>query len=70
MPEVVENGVTSWLAPFRSVDGLAQCIEAAIGNPEMTYRAGLAGRERVKQMFTWDKTAATMLEGIKKVTRR
>ncbi|NIV70968.1 MAG: glycosyltransferase [Phycisphaerae bacterium] len=67
VPEVVENGVTGWLAPLHRVDRLAQCIEEAIWHPETTYRAGLAGRERVKQMFTWEKTAATILEGIKKL---
>lgn len=68
VPELVENDVTGWLAPLRQVDMLAQCIEEAIRQPEMTYRAGLAGRERVKKMFTWEKTAATILEGIEKLS--
>ena len=68
VPEVVEDGVTAWLAPIRDVDGLAERIEAAVRNPEMTYRAGLAGRERVKRMFTWHKTAETILEGIRAVS--
>ena len=64
VPEVVENGVTAWLAPFRQVDRLARCIEEAVQDPERTYRVGLAGRERIAQNFTWKKTAATILEGI------
>ncbi len=68
VPEVVEHGVTAWLAPVRDVDGLARHIEAAVNDPEMAYRAGLAGRERVARMFTWDKTARTILDGIRAVS--
>jgi len=67
VPEVVEDGVTAWLAPFRRVDELARYIEKAVQNPEMTYRAGLAGRDRIGRMFTWDRTAATVLDGIQAV---
>ena len=67
VPEVVENGVTAWLAPFREVNQLSECIEEAIKDPKATYQAGLAGRERVKEMFTWEKTGATMFKGIQTV---
>ena len=67
VPEVVENGVTAWLAPFREVKKLSECIEGAIRDPKTTYQAGLAGRKRVKEMFTWEKTGEIMLEGIQKV---
>lgn len=64
VPEVVKNGSTGWLAPFREVEQLAQCIVKAVQQPEAAYRAGLAGRERVKRKFTWESTAATIFEGI------
>ncbi len=64
VPEVIEHNVTGWLAPLRQVEQLTDCIEKAIQDPETTYRAGLAGRERVKRMFTWEKTAQTILAGI------
>lgn len=64
VPEVIENNVTGWLAPLQQVDQLTDCIEKAIQDPETTYQAGLAGRERVKRMFTWEKTAQTILAGI------
>ena len=67
VPEVVEDGVTAWLAPFRQVNQLAQLIESAICHPEQTYQAGLAGRERIKRLFTWEKTAASMFEKIQTV---
>lgn len=66
VPEVVENGVTAWLAPFREINNLSRCIEEAIKDPKAAYQAGLAGRERVKEKFTWEKTGATMFEGIQK----
>ncbi len=64
VPEVIEHNVTGWLAPLRHVDQLANYIEKAIQDLEATYRAGLAGRERVKRMFTWEKTAQAILAGI------
>lgn len=67
VPEVVENNITGWLAPTGKVDRLSQFIEEAVRHPKRTYQAGLAGRERVKQMFTWEKTAETMFEKIQTV---
>jgi glycogen synthase len=63
VPEVVEDGVTAWLAPFRDVEALAKCIETSIGDPEMTWRAGLAGRERILSTFRWERTAELVIEG-------
>lgn len=63
VPEVVENGVSGWLAPFRQIDRLADCIEQAVKDPKATYEAGLAGRERVKSIFRWERTAEIILNG-------
>ncbi|MCZ6820495.1 MAG: glycosyltransferase family 4 protein, partial [Calditrichaeota bacterium] len=68
VPEVVENNVTGWLAPIGQVDSLAERIESAMRDPKGTYNAGLAGRERVKAMFTWEKTAKTILEGARAIS--
>ena len=64
VPEVVENGVSGWLVPLGSVDGLAAAIAEAMDDPARSHRAGLAGRERVTRLFTWEKTAAATLEGL------
>jgi glycosyltransferase involved in cell wall biosynthesis len=61
VPEIVENGNTAWLVPLRDVDALARAIEASMRDPEVTYQAGLAGRERVRAMFRWEETAARVL---------
>ena len=66
VPEVVEHGVTGWLAPLRKVDRLADYIEQAIRNPELTHQAGLAARERMR-MLKWKGTAAIVVKGIASV---
>lgn len=67
VPEIIKHGFTGWLAPYRKVDKLAEYIEQAIKNPVATYRAGLAGREQVKRLFTWEKTAKTILQGLQDI---
>ena len=64
VPEVVENGVTGWLAPTGDVDGLARLIEERLADPDGTHRAGVLGRERVRANFTWDRTASILLRGL------
>ena len=62
VPEVVANGETGWLAPFRDVDRLAAMIETAMRDPAATYRTGLAARERAKRIFDWENTARIILD--------
>ncbi|MGB6299896.1 MAG: glycosyltransferase family 4 protein [Rivularia sp. (in: cyanobacteria)] len=64
IPEIVENGVTGWLAPHKHVDKLAQAITEAIQNPEKTFHMGMKGRDRVTKLFSWENTAKLILEGI------
>jgi glycosyltransferase involved in cell wall biosynthesis len=64
VPEVVVDGVTGWLAPVHDIDALANCIEAALNDPAKSYQMGLAGRERSSQHFTWEKTAAAIMNGL------
>jgi len=67
LPEVIENGVTGWLAPFRDVDKLADCIESALEDSERTYQFGMAGRERVARLFTWEKTGEVIFSRIQEL---
>jgi glycosyltransferase involved in cell wall biosynthesis len=60
----VVDGVTGWLAPVHDIDALANCIEAALNDPAKSYQMGLAGRERSSQHFTWEKTAAAIMNGL------
>jgi len=69
VPEVVEDGVTAWLAPLRDVDALAGCIETAMSDPEAAWRAGLAGRKRALTEFRWERTAERIIEGVRSVSK-
>ena len=64
VPEIVEHDRTGWLAPFQDIDALSQCLETALRDAATTRAAGIAGRERAKQNFTWENTASTILSGI------
>lgn len=67
IPEVVEKNVTGWLVPFGRVDLLAAGIIDAIQNPQKAFRMGLAGKERINKLFSWGKTAETMLTNLEKI---
>jgi glycosyltransferase involved in cell wall biosynthesis len=62
VPEVVEDGVTAWLAPVRDVAALAERLHAACADPEGAHRMGLAGRARVLARFRWEETAERLLD--------
>jgi glycosyltransferase involved in cell wall biosynthesis len=70
VPEVVQKGVTGWLAPLGHVELLAEAIIAAMQDPEKSFQMGLAGRERVTQLFSWEQTAMAILHGIEEAKRR
>ena len=67
VPEVVEDGVTGWLAPAQDVEGLAECLAAALGDPDETRRRGAAARDRVRRLFTWAHTADTILGKLEEI---
>ena len=70
VPEVVEKDVTAWLVPKGRVDLLAQSIIEAMDNPKRTFQMGLAGRERVIRMFTWQQTAETILRCVEEIKKK
>jgi glycosyltransferase involved in cell wall biosynthesis len=65
VPEIVLDGETGWLAPTGDVDGLAARLIDALADPRETFARGLAGRERVRREFTWERTAATILSRLR-----
>ncbi|WP_009632906.1 glycosyltransferase family 4 protein [Synechocystis sp. PCC 7509] len=64
VPEIVEKDVTGWLVPLDRVDLLAGAAIAAMEDPQKTFAMGLAGRERVARLFSWEQTALAILKGI------
>lgn len=65
--EVVEDGVSGWLAPLRDVKALAAHLGHALADPAAVGRAGAAARERVARLFTWERTGQTILDGVGRV---
>ena len=57
VPEIVENGITGWLTPKGQVNRISAAILEAIKKPQQTFQMGLAGRERVNELFSWSRTA-------------
>ncbi len=61
VPEIVIDGETGWLAPVGDVESLTACLAQALADPRETFSRGLAGRERVRREFSWERTAAAIL---------
>lgn len=70
IPEIVEQSITGWLAPPQQTDRLADAVIEAMQDPAKTFQMGLAGRERVSQFFSWEKTTQAILQGIEDARRR
>jgi glycosyltransferase involved in cell wall biosynthesis len=70
VPEIVEPNVTGCLAPLEQTNLLADGILDAMKDPERTFRMGMAGRDRMQQRFSWEKTAEAILKGIEQVKQR
>ncbi|QKG84475.1 glycosyltransferase [Kroppenstedtia pulmonis] len=64
IPEVVKDGVTGTLLTRRSLQHqLAPVCNDLLSHPEKMRKQGLAGRRRVEEYFSWDRTA-DQLNGI------
>jgi glycosyltransferase involved in cell wall biosynthesis len=57
LPEVVEDGVTGILVPPGDAPALAKAMRTLMDDADLRRRMGLAGRERVLEMFNWRKAA-------------
>lgn len=50
--EAVEDGVTGFLVASEDVDGMSQAILRLLRDPDAATAMGLAGRQRVRELFT------------------
>ena len=57
LPEVVANGESGLVVPPMDPEALAEAILALLSNPVLRESMGNKGRERVQQLFTWQKAA-------------
>ncbi len=55
IPELVDDGVSGFLVPQRSIKLLANKIEYLINNPNLWYKMGLAGYKKVKDGYDKEK---------------
>lgn len=57
IPEVVEDGKTGILVEPGRADTFGDAVEFLINHPEKMRQMGIEGIRRVKENFTWEKTA-------------
>ena len=62
LPEVVVDGETGILVERGDHEGLAAAISRLLADPHLRERMGAAGRERVRQLFTWERNVARLEE--------
>ncbi|MCX2930755.1 glycogen synthase [Mycobacterium sp. CVI_P3] len=74
IPEVVDAGVTGTLVHYEAADpvgfeaGLAEAVNALVGDPDRARRFGAAGRQRCIDEFSWAHIAEQTLEIYRKVS--
>jgi glycosyltransferase involved in cell wall biosynthesis len=61
-PEVVADGVTGFLVPPGDAAAIAERVSTLLGDRERATRMGVAGRDRMRRLFTFDAQAAAYLE--------
>ncbi len=67
IPEVVTDGLNGCLYNPGDLNGLTQCLEELIANPECAKRMGAAGYERVKKEYSIEVSATRTLEMYRKL---
>lgn len=60
VPEIVEDGVSGLLVRPGDPAGLGKAIELLIKDRGLREKVAAAGRERVKELFSWDRIAGTL----------
>jgi glycosyltransferase involved in cell wall biosynthesis len=62
LPEFIEDGVTGTLVPPANIPALYRAILEKLENPDRAQTLADAGRETVRQRFSWDQSAQKMTE--------
>ena len=69
VPELVEHGATGWLAEMGRPERLAELVAAALADPTGTHQAGLRGRERARERWSWRRAAEATLAALEEGRR-
>ena len=59
--EVVADGETGFVVPKENPEAAADAIQRFIDNPDLRRTMGAAGRQRVAQLYDWEKNVDTMI---------
>lgn len=62
LPEVVEDGVTGFVVTPNNPDALAEKIQWLRGHPAAARAMGAAARQRVVELFTWERVVDRCLQ--------
>jgi glycosyltransferase involved in cell wall biosynthesis len=62
IPEAVQDGITGLLVPPRDPQALAESLCYLLRHPEQGKAMGVAGRQRVEQLFTAERMACQTLQ--------
>ncbi|WP_224998109.1 glycosyltransferase family 4 protein [Cesiribacter sp. SM1] len=62
IPEEVEEGITGFLVQEGDTVTMAQKINLLAADPELRQKIGLAGWQRAKQQFSWEKEKGDLLK--------
>jgi glycosyltransferase involved in cell wall biosynthesis len=61
IPEVVEDGKTGLLVPPGDPEKFAQAVISLLNDSELMKKMGLAGKQKVREKFTWEKVAQNVV---------
>jgi glycosyltransferase involved in cell wall biosynthesis len=61
LPEVVNDEKTGYVIEAKNYFVLAEVLEKLILNPKLRFELGNSGRERVKNMYSWNSSVAQMI---------
>jgi glycosyltransferase involved in cell wall biosynthesis len=70
VPELVQHGLTGYLAGPGDIDGIASCVRALLRDPALRERFGAAARERALQRFSLDDCVARTGELLQRLARQ
>ena len=58
---VLKEGITGFVVPKRDIHATADAIQKFIDNPNLRQEMGSKGRERVLELYDWEKNVMTMI---------
>ena len=61
-PEIVDDGRTGLLTERGDARSLARALQRLVADPALRATMGRAGRQRAEQQFSWDHSAARLLQ--------